>query len=347
MRPQAPLHNFDHVREISNLATRKLDVVMAALGLQYRNADNSFMLPCPVHCGDNVTGCRVYNNSQFGFWQCFTRGCEKIFRDDTFGFVRGVLSQTRHRWDIDNTKKATVRETVDFLNLVLGPTTESAAVDRSKRDFVTQTNNLAVEPSSDGKWSRNLVRSRLTIPSRFFLSRGFSVDVLERFDVGEPSKGVFFGRAVVPVYDHSGSMAVGFSARAIGTETPKWMHSKFSRSRVLYNQAAAFLEARRAETLILVEGPCDVWRLWEGGYHNAVALLGVSLTDAQQVLMESSGASRVIVFMDDDEAGQVAAQKIMKQLSRSFRVVIAHAGQGRDPADLSVDEIKKILGRIA
>lgn len=328
------------------MATQRLDVVMAALGLEYKNADNSFMLPCPVHCGDNATGCRVYNNSQFGFWQCFTRGCERVFRDDTFGFVRGVLSQSRHRWDVDGSRKASITETITFLNLILGPVANPVLVDRSKRDFVTQTNNLIVEPSSDGKWSRSVVRSRLTIPSPFFVSRGFSRDVLERFDVGEASRGVFLGRAVVPVYDHTGNMAVGFSARATGKEIPKWMHSKFSRSRVLYNQAAAFREARRLETVILVEGPCDVWRLWESGYHNAVALLGVSLTDAQQVLMESSGASRVVVFLDDDEAGQIAAQKIMRQLSRSFRVVVAYAGQGKDPADLSVCEIKNILERI-
>jgi DNA primase len=77
-----------------------------------------------------------------------------------------------------------------------------------------------------------------------------------------------------------------------------------------------------------------------------VALFGVALSDAQQVLLESSGASRVIVFLDDDEAGQIASQKIVAQLSRSFRVIAARAGQGKDPADLSVDEIKQVLGRL-
>jgi DNA primase len=54
----------------------------------------------------------------------------------------------------------------------------------------------------------------------------------------------------------------------------------------------------------------------------------------------------VIVFLDDDEAGQIASQKIVAQLSRSFRVIAARAGQGKDPADLSVDEIKQVLGRL-
>jgi 5S rRNA maturation endonuclease (ribonuclease M5) len=302
-----------------------------------------------VHGGDNPTGCRVYYNASMGYWQCFTRGCEKVFRDDTFGFVRGALSRQRYGWVAEGDKVATVNETEKFLSALLSltPGAEIPQVDKSQREFVTATRIMQVESGPVGKWGRDLVRSRMEIPSKFFKGRGFGDEVLNHFDIGDTKQGPFAGRAVVPIYDHTGRMAVGFSARAIGDMQPKWRHSEgFSRSRVLYNQFVAFREARRSGTIILTEGPCDVWRLWEAGYHNAVALFGVALSDAQQVLLESSGASRVIVFLDDDEAGQIASQKIVAQLSRSFRVIAARAGQGKDPADLSVDEIKQVLGRL-
>lgn len=283
-----------------------------------------------------------------GYWQCFTRGCEKIFRDDTFGFIRGALSRQRYGWATEGDKLASVGETEKFVKTLLGLKggDELPAIDKSQRDFVSQARVLCVEGGPVGKWPRDQVRSRMDVlPSKFFLSRGFSEEVLNHFDVGDTFKGPFAYRAVVPIYDHTGRMALGFSGRTINNAQPKWMHSAgFSRSRVLYNQFTAFRDARRNGTVVLVEGPCDVWKLWEAGYHNAVAILGVTLSDAQQVLLESSGANRVVVFLDDDEAGQLASSKIVTQLSRSFRVQAISPGQNRDPDDLTIDEIRQILG---
>lgn len=345
MVDQTKRHNFENLRGLSSLATQYLEQVLAALGLEYIKSDNALVMPCPVHGGDNPTGCRAYTNAAMGYWQCHTRSCHKIFRDDTFGLVRGILSRQRKSWNAQGDRMANLTETGDFIRRVLGIEGDGPdmVVDQSRREFVAQTRRLTVEEEVEGKWSRQIVRSRMKVPSSFFIKRGFSPEVLERFDVGDTQTGPFAGRAVVPVYDHTGTMAVGFSARTTTDQTPKWLHSRFSRARVLYNMAAAFREARRTGTIILVEGPADVWRLWEAGYHNAAALLGVSLTDAQQVLLESSGAGRVVVFLDDDEAGRSAAMKIVGQLSRCFRVVIAHAGQGRDPADLTTQELRGIL----
>ncbi len=346
-QPSRP--SFDGLRAISGVATEYLEQVLSSLGLDYVVAENAVVLPCPVHGGDNPTGCRAYTNSAFGYWQCHTRGCERIFRDDTFGMVRGIISRQRYNWNAEGDRKATLGETISFIRRSLGIKGEgpNIVVDHSRREFVNQTRRLAVEDGVEGKWCRKTIRSRMDVPSRFFLGRGFSYEVLDRFDVGETQTGPFAGRAVVPVYDHTGRMAVGFSARATTTnQTPKWLHSRFSRARILYNMHSAFQEARRTGTIILVEGPADVWRLWEAGYHNAAALLGISLTDAQQVLLEASGASKVVVFLDDDEAGRSAAMKIVGQLSRCFRVVIAHAGHGFDPADLTPAQLKEILERL-
>ena len=338
------------MRRLASLATQRLETVLDHLGLEYRPAENSFFSPCPVHGGDNPAGCRIYYNASMGFWQCFTRGCEKVFRDDTFGFIRGALSRQRYGWATEGDKLASVSETEKFVKTLLGLKggDELPVVDKSQRDFVSQARVLCVEGGPVGRWPRDQVRSRMDVlPSKFFLGRGFSDEVLNHFDVGDTFKGPFAYRAVVPIYDHTGRMALGFSGRTLNNAQPKWMHSAgFSRSRVLYNQFTAFRDARRNGTVILVEGPCDVWKLWEAGYHNAVAILGVTLSDAQQVLLESSGANRVVVFLDDDEAGQLASHKIVAQLARSFRVQAISPGQNRDPDDLSIDEIRQVLGRL-
>jgi hypothetical protein len=58
--------------------------------------------------------------------------------------------------------------------------------------------------------TREQVRSRLTVPSPFFLSCGFSAAVLDSFDVGHSAR---LGREVAPVYDDAGTTCVGFLSR--------------------------------------------------------------------------------------------------------------------------------------
>lgn len=141
--------------------------------------------------------------------------------------------------------------------------------------------------------TRGQVRAALTIPSSYFLGRGFSPEVLDAFDVGESSR---LRRVVVPLYDEEGRKCIGFTVRSYRRRCEncrkhhdpgvpciygqqKWgLMAGFPKRTHLYGFAKAVRST--AETLYLVEGPPDVWRLAEAGYIG-VALLGTVLTEEQ------------------------------------------------------------------
>src|SRR5262245_30458414 len=59
--------------------------------------------------------------------------------------------------------------------------------------------------------SREQIRNELEIPSRFFLGRGFSREILDAFDVGDSRK---LRRVVVPLYDDEGRLSLGYTVRS-------------------------------------------------------------------------------------------------------------------------------------
>ena len=93
----------------------------------------------------------------------------------------------------------------------------------------------------------------------------------------------------------------------------------------------------KSGVIILVESPGNVWRLEEEGIHNSVAIFGTTLNDEQKYLIDSSGALTIILIMDNDDAGQEAAEKIIKQCNRTYRVYNIKVGS--DVADMNTNEI--------
>jgi hypothetical protein len=140
--------------------------------------------------------------------------------------------------------------------------------------------------------SRAQVKARLT-PSSYFLVRGFSQDVLDRFNVGHSP---FLRTSIVPIYDDDGQICVGFLKRSEKPVCPecgkchnpsqdcisgqrKWAISKgCPKSELLYN----YVGALRAPfpSVLLVEGPGDVWRAEETGFP-AASPFGTGFSQAQ------------------------------------------------------------------
>lgn len=92
------------------------------------------------------------------------------------------------------------------------------------------------------------------------------------------------------------------------------------------------------ESVVVVEGPTDVWRLGPG----AVALFGTEWTDEQLVLL--AGYQNIKVMFDGgEEAAQQSAQELSKALvlmGRSVELVTLPEG---DPADLTDVEARELM----
>lgn len=144
----------------------------------------------------------------------------------------------------------------------------------------------------------------------------------------------FSGRVVFPIRDPHGN-PVGFSARTITDEDPKYINSSeseiFQKQNLLYNFDLAKGSIRKEKEVILFEGQVDVITAFHNGLKNVVATLGTALTERQAKLLRRY-ANRVILCYDGDSAGQEASYRAAKLLqSNGFDIKIANMNSGDDP----------------
>lgn len=121
----------------------------------------------------------------------------------------------------------------------------------------------------------------------------------------------FAGRITFPISDRRGRI-VGFGARALGEDHPKYLNSPeteiFNKRDLLYGFPQVSEGIRKERAALIVEGYTDVLMLYQSGIKNAVATLGTATTPAH--LRTLSGyADRIYVLFDPDAAGERAIER--------------------------------------
>ena len=359
-----------------------IEPLLSSLDLEYTSGSKMITMSCPIHGGDNASALNLYHQGDYyrGNWKCRTHNCEKHFKSSIIGFVRGVLSHQKHGWTNDKDMSCTFDEAIDYCTKFLNKDLSSITVsktDREKNIFTNLVNKITApetEIKKDSKISRNSVRNSLTFPCQYFIDRGFSEKILDKYDIGfcdKPNKEMY-NRAVVPIYDKDYSYLVGCTGRIIfnkcekcgsyhdhsnicPTPQDKWKYSKwkhnldFKSQNHLYNLWFAKDFILRSHTAIIVESPGNVWRLEENDIHNSVAMFGSSLSDRQKMLLDSSGAMNLVILTDNDEAGQKAAQQIKNKCQNTYRIFIPQISKP-DVGEMTSEEInieiKPLLERI-
>ena len=178
-----------------------------------------------------------------------------------------------------------------------------------------ERNTIAIE--------RSELLSKLAIPSKYYIGRDYTPEVLSMFDIGEclASNQPMSGRVVVPLYDEDNNY-VGCSGRAIKEHlNPKWLYGKGFKKNILYGLNLAKEAIINTGTVVIVEGQGDVWRAFEAGLNMTVGMFGTNLTDDQLILLERSGAINMVVLTDYDDAGIKAAKKIQEKCGRRFNYI--------------------------
>lgn len=344
-------YNQHQLKIISDNICDNLENILSYLDISdYKMCSRMLSMSCPIHGGDNSSALNLYHTGDTyrGNWKCRTHQCEKVFKGSVIGFIRGILSHKKYGWLKSGDKMVSFQETMMVIDNILGGNSavlsdiDKTSIEKQKfantvRYLSTKTNNKNKENHID----RTVVKKSLDIPSKYFTNRGYTEKTLSFFDVGEclnPNKEMY-SRAVVPIYDIDGKYVIGCTGRSIFEKcskcsnyhsvddncsqriTPKWKHSTGFRSEEnLYNIANAKLEIERTKTVIIVESPGNVWRLHEAGIHNAVAIFGSSFSDKQKMILDISGAMKIITIMDNDEAGEKAALSIEKKCNRTYIV---------------------------
>ena len=331
--------DYGKLNQLSKLIAKNIEEIYKYFDVSYTINDKMLISPCFSHGGDNKTALNFYHHADYKLhFICRTHDCQNHFQPTAIGLVRGALSHAKYGWSKLGDEMASFNETIMFLldkfklrwNDIKP---ESIKYDNTNYEFCKVVDALQT-PQATGKYCKEDYRNSVDIPSPYYLQRGYSIEVLDDYDVGtckKPHK-YLYNRAVVPIYDNFGEKIVGFSGRSIFDECkkcngwhdpdkkcfyfPKWKHTKgFERDKSLYNYHNALPYINKSNTLILVESPGNVWRLEEAGIHNSVAIFGTSLSTIQKQLIDETGAFSIIIIMDNDKnkAGEIAAQKIKKQ----------------------------------
>lgn len=144
----------------------------------------------------------------------------------------------------------------------------------------------------------------------------------------------FRNRLTIEIRDARGEV-LGFGARALGDDQPKYLNSpessRFSKGRLLYGLDRAREAIRKGDEAILVEGYFDRIAMERAGLPQAVASMGTALTPQQADLL-SRHAAAVVVAYDGDAPGQAAALKAFALLlERGVKLRHLVLPDGHDP----------------
>ncbi len=148
----------------------------------------------------------------------------------------------------------------------------------------------------------------------------------------------FRDRVMFPIFDVRGD-AVGFGARLLGGEGPKYLNSPdsalYSKSHLLYGLNWAKSAIVREGLAVVVEGYTDVIALAEAGRPLAVATCGTALGESHLDLLRRF-TEKVVLMFDADEAGVEASLRgFERSVPGDLDLRVALLPAGRDPADLA------------
>lgn len=364
-------HNQHKLKILSDRVCDRIDELLSYFNLEYRTAGKLITMSCPIHGGDNISAFNLYPEGEKyrGNWKCRTHGCEEIFRSSILGFIRGVLSHQDYGWSKNGDKVYSFDEAVKFAEKFLNQRLSDIKIDKKHIEKNNFANTVSVIVSTEteektiNKISRGQVRKSLNIPSQYFIDRGFSPEILDKYDVGDCTNNQkeMYNRAVVPIYDVDYKYLTGCSGRSIFKKcnscdhyhenacptdaelfkNSKWRHSlNFKSQNNLYNFWFAKDYIKSSKQAIIVESPGNVWKLEEAGIHNAVAIFGTNLSNYQKMLLDSSGAMSLVIAMDNDEPGHKAAEIIASKCCKIYNISKLKISK-TDIGDMTIEEIKQ------
>lgn len=182
----------------------------------------------------------------------------------------------------------------------------------------------------------------------YMINRGFGQQICEEWDIGFDE---FSSRITIPIRDHEGKL-VGFKGRAWRDNTiPKYMILGDNRNQTRYGfqpykkSHYVFGLDRYNEFMIkqaiLVEGELNVIAMDQHKYPEALGIAGSEFSDIQCDLIKSHCDS-IVLFLDNDKAGDKGTRKVIEMLSPYMPLKIVQNAPG-DAADLDTQTVKDLI----
>jgi 5S rRNA maturation endonuclease (ribonuclease M5) len=360
----------EQLRILSINVMEKFEDIVDCLGITMSKQRKMWVGVCPIHGGDKYNAFNIYDNGDecTGFWRCRTHNCNKYFANNVIGFIRGVLSHQKYDWRKNGDKIVSFQETLDFISNCIKEDFSSINIDYDKiekRKFINSINGYNKDRLLTSDTTRADIHKLLTIPSPYFINRGFKPEILTKYDVGTCNNpaNLLYNSVVVPVYNDDHTQIIGTTSRSLYEKCPKcsswhnpkqlcpnrdeifkyskWRHSLgFKKENYLYNYWFAKQHIYRTKVAIITESPGNVWALEQSGLPIGLASFGTSFSDTQLSLLNKTGALSVILLGDNDEAGQEYNGILSKRLHNMFNIHTIIPSK-IDIGEMTTNEIKQ------
>jgi DNA primase len=292
-----------------------------------RKNGNELRGQCPIHKGESARSFHV--NVSKNVFQCFS--CKA--RGNVLDFVAAIEGCTVR--DAALKLKAWFGEGESDSRSVL---TEQASMERKETEAEGDKIPAIVNPPLG-------FQLRVDSLHDYGITRGFSKETLEYFGAGFClSKGTFAGRFLISLHNDAGEL-IGYAGRSIDDSEPRYLFPSsekgFFKSHLLYNLHRAAQAG--CDSVVVVEGFVGAMWVYQAGFAGVVALLGSSMSEAQEDLLCRYFKKALLLF-DGDEAGRGATDSCLQRLGRRLWVKAISLPDDVQPDHLDVDAIKQLLG---
>lgn len=353
------------LQDLSDNLLGHIDEIFESFDISLEKTGRMYVGVCPIHSGsDNISAFNLYHSgAKRGKWYCRTHNCQQVFASTVLGLVRALLSKQHTQWSQAGDPVYSFRGTLDYAHAVLKNRVIPQPKEEDKFNSVAHIYSKKKNEEYNFKCSQTQLKQLLQIPAPYYLGRGYSKEILERYEVGYCN--TFFqymmGRAVAPIYDEQGKNIIGLTGRSvnklcseckcyhIGDCPPqpkrrfysKWKFNPgFQAENHLYNLWFARPHIEKTGVAIIVESPGNIWRLEEADIHLGVGQFGTYLKPQQLKLLNRSGAMSLIVLTDNDSAGKEAAKQIKESCESLYNLRVPKF-EKNDIGEMSIAEVKE------
>jgi len=326
-----------------------MEQVLQHYGLldKFKPGADSLNGPCPIHKGSNPTQFRVSLSKNI--WNCFS---ECKHGGNVLDFIAEMEKCSIH---------AAALKAIEWFNL--DPEAMAASTDKTEAGETKPPAPKAVARPASSPKPAPVSASESNLPNaplKFRLDklerqhpylteqRGLTLETIVDFGIGFCSKGMMADRIAIPIHNAKGEV-VAYAGRFIGAPpegAPKYkLPPGFRKSQELFNIDRASKEPDDLP-LVIVEGFFDAMRLHQHGCRKVVALMGATLSTAQEELIRqhTNSHSHVIVMLDENEAGQAGREDIACRLSKFCFVRVHQFSQpDMEPEHLTVEEVQQLM----
>jgi len=335
-----------NLKQTKQFLNQNIEQVLSKLGMEYEVFGDNIYSTCPVHESSDNPRAFSYSKSK-NIWKCWTRECQQEYKNDIFGLIRGVL-RNKYGSDVSfgsilSWIKKEFNVDTNVSNEVINNTEEET---ESNFDQIVKCLKDDIHFPDNENVSLNI---NINVPSKYFLNRGFNAETLKHFEVGDcmDQSSKLYERAIIPIHNTDGSQTIGYICRSIKEyKVPKFLiyPKGFDKRFTFYNLHRALPYIKESNTIYIVEGQGDVWRLYESGIHNVVGMFGRTLSKEQEKRLQQLPLTHIIILTDNDQAGRESKIQLQRQLGRFYKLSFPKFSH-KDIGDMQTKQIQTMLAK--